>query len=164
HWTFARESLRELRTSLAAFGQPLLVRTGEAVAVLEALFAVVPFAALWAHEEVGTAWVAARNAAVRAWAAAHNLPFTELHAQHSAAGPPPIALPPLPSPLSPGSTPPHQQLGLPPEDRAVVPPAGESAGLALIARFAVERAASYVRAQSDALHAPELSSRLGPHL
>ena len=140
HWTFIRESLRELRAALAALGQPLLVRVGPVIPILDALRAVVPFAALWAHEETGGAWTFARDLAVRRWAQAAAIPLTELpphgvvrgyanrypsraawpaHWEDRMRGPalaPPDALRPVPG-LSPGPIPTHRQLGLPPDDR-----------------------------------------------
>ncbi len=187
HWTFVRESLRELRAGLAALGQPLLVRTGDPVAILTALHEAVPFAALWAHEETGLAWTFARDRAVRAWARAQGIPFTELPqhgvirgfaARHptragwAAAwegrmrGPalaPPAALPPIPG-LAPGSLPTHQQLGLPPDGRSEQQEGGEAAGRALRESFLAGRGAGYRRAMSSPNTAPDTCSRLSPHL
>ena len=187
HWTFVRESLRELRAGLAALGQPLLVRTGEPVAILTALHEAVPFAALWAHEETGLAWTFARDRAVRAWARARGIPFTELpqhgvirgfaahqptRAGWAAAwegrmrGPalaPPAALPPIPG-LAPGSLPTHQQLGLPPDGRSERQAGGEAAGRALRESFLAGRGAGYRRAMSGPNTAPDVCSRLSPHL
>jgi len=187
HWTFVRESLRELRAGLAALGQPLLVRTGDPVAILTALREAVPFAALWAHEETGTAWTFARDRAVRAWARAQGVPFTELpqhgvirgfaahhptRAGWAAAweermrGPalaPPAALPPITG-LAPGSLPTHQQLGLPPDDRSERQAGGEAAGRALRDSFLAGRGAGYRRGMSGPNTAPDACSRLSPHL
>ena len=187
HWTFVRESLRELRAGLAALGQPLLVRTGEPVAILTAIREAVPFVALWAHEETGREWTCARDRAVRAWARAQGIPFTELpqhgvirgFATHQPTragwatrweermrGPalaPPVALPPL-SGLAPGSLPTHQQLGLPPDNRSERQAGGEAAGRALRESFLAGRAAGYRRAMSGPNTAPDACSRLGPHL
>jgi deoxyribodipyrimidine photo-lyase len=74
---FVRESLMELRTLLAALGQPLVVRMGAVEAVLEALRQSLPVGALWSHEETGNAWTYARDLRVRAWAAAHGIPWHE---------------------------------------------------------------------------------------
>ncbi len=187
HWTFVRESLRELRASLAALGQPLLVRVGEATKTLAALHDAAPFAALWAHEETGLAWSFARDRAVRAWARERGIPFTELP-QHGVVrgyaarhptrtawparwearmrGPalaPPVALRPVPG-LAPGSLPTHQQLGLPPDDRAERQAGGAAAGLALRDAFLGGGAAGYRRSMSGPNTAPDACSRLSPHL
>ncbi len=187
HWTFVRESLRELRASLAALGQPLLVRVGEATKVLQGLHEAAPFAALWAHEETGLAWSFARDRAVRAWAQSRGIPFTELP-QHGVVrgyaarypsraawsarweermrGPalaPPAALRPVPD-LAHGSLPTHQQLGLPPDDRLERQAGGESAGLALRDAFLGGGAAGYRRGMSSPNTAPDACSRLSPHL
>ena len=52
-WAFVAEALAALRADLAALGAPLAVRTGEAVAVLEALHAAHGFDAIHAHQETG---------------------------------------------------------------------------------------------------------------
>jgi len=187
HWTFVRESLRELRAGLAALGQPLLVRTGDPVAILTALREAVPFVALWAHEETGLAWTFVRDRAVRAWARAQGIPFTELP-QHGVVrgfathhptragwaarweermrGPalaPPAALPPIPG-LAPGSLPTHQQLGLSPDLRSEQQAGGEAAGRALRDSFLAGRGGGYRRAMSSPNTAPDACSRLSPHL
>ena len=78
HYAFLAESLAELAGALAGLGQPLVLRTGEAVPVLEELRRSFPVAALWSHEETGNAWTFARDRAVGAWARAHGIPWHEL--------------------------------------------------------------------------------------
>ena len=186
HWTFARDALRELRASLAALGQPLVVRTGPLAAVLNALHEVAPVAAIWTHEETGLATTAARLQAARDWTTARGIPYHELPQDGVIRGergrnrwapgwaarigdtalPPPDALPPLPN-VAPGTIPTHQALSLPPDDRPVAGPSasgGATAGKALLDTFLTARGAGYPAALDDPLRAPELSSRLGPHL
>ena len=52
-WLFCRESLLELREALAALGQPLVVRSGDVVEVLERARRQFGLAGLWSHEETG---------------------------------------------------------------------------------------------------------------
>jgi deoxyribodipyrimidine photo-lyase len=78
HWTFIRASLMELRARLAALGQPLVVRVGEAVEVLERLAQAAPVAALWAHEETGSLLTYRRDRAIIRWARERGLPFHEM--------------------------------------------------------------------------------------
>ncbi len=49
-WAFASESIADVREALAALGQPLVVRVGEVVAVLERARRQLGVAALWSHE------------------------------------------------------------------------------------------------------------------
>ena len=46
----------QLQQALAGLGQPLMVRVGDAVAVMEKLRAQGRLAALWSHEETGNGW------------------------------------------------------------------------------------------------------------
>lgn len=81
HYRFVRHGLVELREALAALGQPLVVRHGDAVEVLRALHAETGFTVIHAHEETGNAITFARDRAVAAWArevgvALHEMPQT----------------------------------------------------------------------------------------
>lgn len=69
HWEFVRQSLVSLRDRLARRGAPLVVRTGNAVEVLERLRHESGATRLVAHEETGNAWTFARDRAVLRWAA-----------------------------------------------------------------------------------------------
>ncbi|GEM_PF-1411768 len=135
HWSFIADCLRALRAALARRGQPLIVRVGEPVAVLEHLAATLPIAQLWAHEETGNLLSYQRDRAVRRWARARGLPFTELPQggvvrrlasrdiwdasyDERMARPlfaPPPALRPLTPALDPGPIPSHAELGLAPD-------------------------------------------------
>jgi len=64
HWAFIRESLVELRQALQKQGQALLVRQGEAAAVLEELCRERGVTAVWSHQETGNAWTYRRDIAV----------------------------------------------------------------------------------------------------
>src|SRR6478672_13184053 len=153
-WTFARDSLRELRAALTALGQPLVVRIGEITAVLGALHEVAPLAAIWTHEETGRLPVAGRLLAARDWAESRGIPYYELPQDgvirgaasrarwvagwEGRIGSPPLDAPPSLRPVdgvAQGPIPTHQALGLPPEDRPVVPEGGAAAGLALLDAF-----------------------------
>ena len=78
HWAFVAESLAELHIDLSALGQPLVVRLGEAVPVLQDLLDRLPIAALWSHEETGNGWTYARDRAVADLLRARGLPWHEL--------------------------------------------------------------------------------------
>ena len=66
HWMFLRQSLAELHDTLASLGQPLLIRWGDAVSILDELAAQQPIAALWSHQETGNGWTYARDKRVAA--------------------------------------------------------------------------------------------------
>ncbi|TAH45636.1 MAG: deoxyribodipyrimidine photolyase, partial [Betaproteobacteria bacterium] len=77
HYRFVIESLRELYVALRRQGGRLHVVTGEAVAVLDRLHALAPFAALHSHEETGNGASFARDRAVAAWCRAHGVAWHE---------------------------------------------------------------------------------------
>ena len=64
---FAQACVAELRRALGARGLPLLVRTGPAIQVLQALHAEHGFDQLLSHEETGPGWTYERDLAVAAW-------------------------------------------------------------------------------------------------
>ncbi len=77
HWGFIRESLVELRADLAALGQPLIIRIGAAVPVLEALRQETGFTKLWSHQETGNLWSYRRDLAVKGWCRATGIDWQE---------------------------------------------------------------------------------------
>ncbi|WP_296871569.1 deoxyribodipyrimidine photo-lyase, partial [Tibeticola sp.] len=77
HVQFTADALRALRAELDALGLPLLVRHGEATAVLAALRQSFAFTDLLSHEETGPGWSYARDRAVAAWCRAHGVRWTE---------------------------------------------------------------------------------------
>ncbi len=77
HWDFQRAALHDLDRQLRALGAPLIIRQGEAVAVLEEIRRDHGIAHLWAHEETGNGITYARDRRVRRWARDSGVPFTE---------------------------------------------------------------------------------------
>ena len=77
HWSWICGALRDLSVSLAALGQPLIVRQGDVVEVLQELLGACAIDHLWAHEETGNGITYARDRAVRRWARTSGVPFTE---------------------------------------------------------------------------------------
>ena len=183
HWTFIADSLRELRGALAALGQPLVVRVGEALPVLQELARQFKFT-LWAHEETGNGVSYARDQAVRRWLREsgierHELPSNgivrrlrdrdewagcwqaRMRAAPLAA---PASLQPLPE-IEIGAIPSHQDLGLPPDQRAArLQRGGESQALKVWDSFLSERGISYRGGISSPLSAETACSRLSPYL
>ncbi|MDZ4842710.1 MAG: deoxyribodipyrimidine photo-lyase [Hyphomicrobium aestuarii] len=78
HFAFLAECLVLLDRQLSRLGQPLVVRTGEAVDVLEAIRAQYGIAGLWSHEETGNAITFARDVRVSQWCKAHGAGLTEI--------------------------------------------------------------------------------------
>lgn len=182
HYTFIRQSLVHLRTALTRIGQPLVVRVGEVVDVLEALGRMFLVEAVWAHQETGNLPSYRRDQAVRRYLRAKGIPFHELpgngvvrklKSRDEWAGhweaymaqpliPPPKALRPLE--FEPGLIPTHQELGLPADLRSEQQPAGEKAGWQVLENFLQRRSRGYLRGISSPLSAWEASSRLSPYL
>ena len=77
-WMFCRESLLELRQALADRGQPLVVRVGDVVQVLERARRQFGIDGLWSHEETGNGWTYQRDKRVGAWARRHGIAWMEL--------------------------------------------------------------------------------------
>ena len=77
-WACVAESLKELQADLARAGQPLVIRMGEIIDVLDELCDRQGVTALWSHEETGNAWTYARDRRVKAWCQARALPWHEV--------------------------------------------------------------------------------------
>jgi len=182
-WAFAAECAEELREALAALGQPLVVRCGDVVEVLERARRHLGVAGLWSHEETGNGWTYARDRRVAAWARSHGIPWHELPQfgvarrlasrdgwarrwEAQMAEPladPPAALPRLEG-LDPGLLPTAAQLGLPPDPCPQRQRGGRSLGLRLLESFLAERGQAYQRELSSPNTAFGSCSRLSPHL
>ncbi len=181
-WRFVAESLAELRDALAARGAPLVVRPGEAVAVLEAIRAEHPVARLVSHEETGLRWSWDRDRRVAAWAAAHGIGWDEYadsgvvrrlasrdgwaKRREAWAGAEPAAPPArLTGPaLEPGAIPEARALGLgfdacPRRQRG-----GRAEAERLLASFLTERGERYPTDMSSPVTGEDGCSRLSPHL
>ena len=77
HHVFLTECLKELRDGLRALGQPLIIRVGGAVEVLESIAAAYPVTALWSHQETWNGWTFQRDKAVALWARSRSIPWHE---------------------------------------------------------------------------------------
>jgi len=181
-WAFVAESLTALQSDLAALGQPLLIRQGDAVEVLARLHTRHRFARLIAHEETGNGWTFARDRRVAAWARDAGVVFDELPqsgvirrlrsrdgwagrrdgfmAQQVASVP--VALPPVAD--ASGALPDARGLALVADRCPGRQAGGRAAGLALLDSFLTGRAQTYRRAMSSPLAGERACSRLSPHL
>ena len=73
HWNFIRQSLVELNQKLTLLGQPLIIKKGEAVEVLQNLQKEISFDCIYSHEETGNAITFGRDKRVRGWANNQNI-------------------------------------------------------------------------------------------
>ena len=182
HVDFALACLAELRAALAARGLPLLVRVGNAVAVLAQLQHEVGFSHLLSHEETGAAWSYARDRQVAAWCTSTRIQWQQFtqtgvirglrnrtgwarrwqarmdEPLHVLDGSFTAALP-----LDQPALPTLAGLGLSPHGKTLQA-AGERAARRTLRSFVQMRGYGYRKALSSPLSAEEGCSRLSPHL
>ena len=180
-WAFIAESLEGLRADLAALGQPLLIRSGEAVAVLARLRARFGFDQLVSHEETGNGWSYARDRRVAAWARAEGLRWLELPqsgvmrrspgrdgwaARRDAFMAAPMPDPPALAPVAEasGTAPNARALGLETDPCPARQKGGRAVAEALLESFLSQRGQGYRGAMSSPLSAERACSRLSPYL
>ena len=77
HWHFIHDSLTELREDCRALGQPLIVRQGSVIEVLNALHDAYEMNGIYTHEESGNRWTYERDKVVIQWCQAHDIPLYE---------------------------------------------------------------------------------------
>ena len=181
-WEFVAQSLSELRAALAALGQPLVLRRGEALAVLQRVHAEHGIARLWSHEETGNAWSFARDRRIGSWCRSIGLEWREVQpsgvirrlerrdgwarrwdrvmAEPQAAAP--LGLPPLS--ITAGALPSARDMGLSPDGCSAPQAGGRRAGLERLESFLHERGQPYRRAMSSPSLGAVHCSRLSPHL
>ncbi|GAA6182240.1 deoxyribodipyrimidine photo-lyase [Shimia sp. NS0008-38b] len=180
-WVFASETLAELRKHLAGLGQPLVVRVGDVVEVLDSLQREHRVEVLWSHEETGNGWTYARDKRVAAWCRERGLPWHEI-SQHgvqrrlaSRAGwaghwdrfmAEPMAQPPVLAPvhIAAGQIPTASDLNLAADGATDTQPAGRHLAQELLSSFLAERGQIYRRALSSPVTGAHACSRLSPHL
>ena len=182
-WDFVHGALTDLSRRLARLGAPLVVRAGEAVAVLAQLHQQQVISALWSHEETGNLWTFHRDRKVKAWCRDIGIAWHEKR-QHGVirglrnrdhwAGaferlmaepvvPVPARITTAPA-LASQQLPGAKALGLAADGLAARQPAGRAAALALLDSFFGGRGKNYQRGMSSPLTAPDVCSRLSPHL
>ena len=182
-WNFAAESLVELRSALAALGQPLVVRTGDAVEFLDRVRRKFGIAGLWSHQETGNGWTFARDLRVLAWCREHGIAWHEprqhgvvrrLRDRNGWAGrwerlmaepqsTTPRALTPLGG-IDLGAIPTSSDLGLLADVCPGRQHGGRSQAVATLGSFLSRRGANYRFEMSSPGTAFEACSRLSPHI
>jgi len=183
HWSFIAECLAELQEALGALGQPLVIRVGDVVEVLEEIASRRPVAGLWSHEETGNGWTFERDRRVAAWARATGVPWAEFRQSgvirrlksrngwarrwdDFMAEPvvsPPAALKPADE-GDPGAVPVAASLGLAADPCPQRQAGGRRAAMATLSGFLNQRGAPYRKAMSSPLTAYTHCSRLSPYL
>jgi deoxyribodipyrimidine photo-lyase len=181
HWTFIRQSLVELREALAALGQPLVVRIGEVVPILDEFRRLHGVDHLWAHQETGNWTSYQRDLAVIQWANEEGIPFTEIpqggvvrrlktrdrwsaiweRRMQQPIADTPTHLTPIPE-IDPGDIPTHADLGLMPDRRraGLGQVGGESHAQNTLRTFLTERGHRYHWDVSSPTRAAISGSRL----
>lgn len=180
-WSFVAETLVELRNSLSRLGQPLIVRRGSVVEILDALKRQGMLSALWSHEETGNAWTFQRDRRVADWCRSNGVPWNEfqnhgvwrrlqsrdgwaerwdrLMAQPCAAEP---HLAPLG--IEEGTIPSGLGLGLASDGCSERQTGGRRASLERLDSFLKHRGEHYQRAMSSPAEGAYACSRLSPYL
>jgi deoxyribodipyrimidine photo-lyase len=183
HWQFIAACLGELDAELSQLGQPLILRVGGVIDVVEQIRQSHGIAALWSHEETGNGWTFTRDKAVKAWARSHGIPWHEIP-QHGVirrlsnrngwaaawdrqmaepVTPPPQRLPVIAG-IEREAIPSRADLGLPPDGCTERQAGGRRAGLAMLTSFLGGRGRNYRREMSNPLSGATGCSRLSPHL
>ena len=182
-WEFCREALLDLRQAMAALGQPLVIRCGDAVAVLERARRQLGVSGLWSHEETGNDWTYARDRRVAAWAREQSIPWREIpqfgvirplrtrggwarrweERMAEPITPAPDRLEPLQG-VSPGELPTAAELGLDPDPCPHRQQGGRDAGLHELGHFLEQRVEQYCRSISSPNRAFTGCSRLSSYL
>ena len=182
-WTFIAESLQDLRTQCAAVGLPLVVRVGEAVAVLDRLCRQHGVTQIISHEETGNLWTYRRDQRVAVALRAYGIIWQQLPqsgvvrclkgrngwaAQRDGfVSAPQLAVPShlrtVPG-VEPGMIPTARALRLNDDRCPHRQQGGRMQGLDLLDSFLTVRGEPYRAAMSSPLSGERACSRLSPHL
>lgn len=181
-WAFTAECLEDLRAQLGSLNAPLLVRVGEAQAVLERLCHQHNITRIVSHEETGNAFSYARDRRIAAWAQASGIIWDELPQSGvirrlatrdlwQSGRDRFMTAPQLDAPalnaiagLQPGLIPTARVLRLAEDKCAHRQHGGRNQGLDLLQSFLTQRGAPYRTAMSSPISAERACSRLSPHI
>ena len=182
-WAFYRECLDALRDALAALGQPLVIRRGDAACVLRDLVRSHAVTGVWSHQETGNAWSYRRDERVRAYLAERSIAWHELpqngvvrrlasrdgwSRRWEARMSEPRVVPPAAlltlAGITPGELPGPAELGLAADPCPGRQPGGRRAGLERLGSFLNSRGESYHTGMSSPVTAWDACSRLSPYL
>ena len=77
HYRFLCDCLQDLDQLLQEIGQPLVIKVGCAVDVLQALHQKHSIQSLWSHQETWNGWTFERDKAVKRWCESHSILWYE---------------------------------------------------------------------------------------
>jgi len=184
HYHFIRESLQDLERNLSKLGGSLSVHYGDAELILDELYQVMPFQALYSHQETGNAASFLRDLLVKQFCKRNHIEWIEtpqfgvarplknrdhwlaFWQQHVSAlqANQPIQLSFYSHPLKQVTLPSATQLGLSVDEPRQRQRGGRQQGLIVLNDFLNERCESYRGGISSPLSAPTACSRLSPYL
>ncbi len=181
-WGFTADCLTNLREDLGALGAPLVVRVGDAVAVLERLCRAHDITHILSHEETGNLWTYARDKRVAAWARGAGIRWQELPqsgvvrrlasrdgwaSQRDAfMAAPMVEVPGLTAVngVEPGVIPSARALRLADDPCPHLQAGGRTRGLLTLGSFLTSRGAPYRAAMASPVTAERACSRLSPYI
>ena len=76
-WQFCKECIIDLRNSLKAIGQPLIVRTGKVLEIFEEISHKFNIKGIYSHQETGDYFSYKRDQEVRKWASKKKIIWKE---------------------------------------------------------------------------------------
>jgi deoxyribodipyrimidine photo-lyase len=178
-----REALVELEAALGDLGQPLVVRVGPIIDVLDEVRRSHGIAGLWSHEETGNDWTYQRDKTVAAWARSHGIAWSEVRQDgvirrladrdgwarrwDALMAEPvtdaPRALEPIPHLIC-DRLPRSGEIGLAPDACPERQTGGRRAAMDTLESFLFRRGRTYRRDMSNPLGGATACSRLSPHL
>jgi deoxyribodipyrimidine photo-lyase len=77
HYMFLKDCIQSLNNSLCSLGQPLIIRVGDVVTVLNKLKEQFNFDSLWSHQETWNNWTYQRDKKVSIWCQKNNISWHE---------------------------------------------------------------------------------------
>jgi deoxyribodipyrimidine photo-lyase len=182
HFAFLAETLTDLRDQTARAGAPLVIRTGDAVEVLERMCRQHDIRVILSHEETGNGWTYARDRRVAAWARASGIEWREVpqsgvvrrlahrngwqRQRDAFMAAPQLEVPALRavSGVETGSLPHPRALRLAEDACPHRQRGGRGQGLDLLHSFLNARGEPYRAAMSSPVSAERACSRLSPHI
>ncbi len=182
HYQFLQECLSELDEALKILGQPLIIKVGDAVDIIEKINESHPIEALWSHQETWNDWTYKRDKKVRRWTKDNNIPWHEPKQNgvirclddrdgwsalwYAQMKKPIISAPETLNSIDEFSDvmPSPKELGLCNDECIMRQKGGRSQGVELLHSFLYERGEGYTKEMSSPVSAFDSCSRLSAHL
>lgn len=182
HYMFLRECLEELNEELSQIGQGLIIKSGDAIKVMEYFLNNCNITALWSHQETWNGWTYKRDLKVKKFLKEYGIPWNEfeghgvirrLHDRNGWASKwyqkMKKTILSAPKKLSPQKAvsepiPAAEKLGLINDNCIYRQKGGRKEGLKLLNSYLLKRGENYSKEMSSPLTAFESCSRLSTHL